>query len=79
MWFGSDDGDARQISWFRALLARRMHSRWLTQAIRAGSKVPRIPVRRVDEGGFDREMATPEGREWASAWWDEALSRPDLR
>ena len=76
MFLGSDDG---QEGWFRALFARRQHSRWLTRAIRAGAKVPRIPIRRVDEGGFDPLMASAEGREWARVWWEEALDSPDPR
>lgn len=35
--------------------------------------LPRIPVRRVDEGGFEELMRRPGGRGLAEAWWDEAL------
>ncbi len=58
---------------------RRFHSAWLTRAIRRGGgrKLPRIPVRLVSEGGFDPLMSTFEGREWAEAWWDEALGAQD--
>jgi hypothetical protein len=54
---------------------RRHHSAWLTRAIRrgGGKSLPRIPVRLVSEGGFDPLMNTFEGREWAEAWWNEAL------
>lgn len=58
---------------------RRFHSAWLTRAIRRGGgrTLPRIPVRLVSEGGFHPLMATFEGREWAEAWWDEALAAQD--
>lgn len=54
---------------------RRFHSAWLTRAIRRGGgrNIPRIPVRVVSEGGFEPLMSTFEGREWAEAWWNEAL------
>lgn len=54
---------------------RRYHSAWLTRAIRrgGGKSLPRIPVRLVSDGGYTPLMATVEGREWADAWWDEAL------
>lgn len=70
--------DRRNVEgWIRSLFARRAHSRWLTRAMQAGVKVPRIPTRRVEEGGFDPVMATTEGREWAAAWWRDALQSPD--
>ena len=74
MWFSMSSPDE---GWLRALIARRRHSRWLTRAMRVGVRVPRIPTRRVDEGGFDALMTTHEGREWASHWWSEALQSPD--
>ncbi|MBX3385344.1 MAG: hypothetical protein KF768_02100 [Phycisphaeraceae bacterium] len=66
--FGSDDLSVR------AEFMRRLHSRWLTRAMRVGFVAPRIPTRRVDEGGFDPVMRTAEGRAWAAEWWDRALS-----
>ena len=59
---------------------RRLHSAWLTRAIRSGGGrgLPRIPVRRVSEGGFVPLMSTFEGREWAEGWWDEALGMKEL-
>lgn len=54
--------------------ARRVHSRWLSDAI--AHRVPtykRIPVRKVSEGGFAPVMATTEGREWADGWWEGAF------
>ncbi len=61
----------------RAAFARRLHSSWLTRAIRAGVKMPRIPTRLVRDGGFAEVVSTPEGRAWADRWWAEALETPD--
>ncbi len=61
----------------RAALARRVHSLWLTRALRVGAKLPRIPTRLVREGGFSPLVSTPEGREWADLWWEEALQTQD--
>jgi hypothetical protein len=58
------------------------HSAWLTWAIGLGfgrrrrdgwDCLPRIPVRRVADGGFARLMSTPGGRYRAERWWDKAL------
>ena len=54
---------------------RRAHSRWLTAALRSGSKAPRIPVRRVSEGGWDAMMGTEEGRAWAAEFWESAIGK----
>ena len=52
------------------------HSAWLTRAVRLGN-APRIPVKKVEEGGFDRMMARPGGEERASQWWGAAFERVD--
>jgi len=59
---------------------RRLHSAWLTRAVRRGGgrHLPRIPVRVVSNGGFAPLMSTFEGREWAEAWWEEALGMKEL-
>jgi hypothetical protein len=59
---------------------RRFHSAWLTRAIRhgGGAGIPRIPARRVSEGGYSPLMGTVEGREWAEAWWNETLGLEEL-
>lgn len=58
---------------------RRAHERWLSAAIRSPSPLPRIPVRRVETGGFDDLLARPRGREVADRWWRIALARtPDV-
>jgi hypothetical protein len=61
----------------RAEFARRMHSLWLTRALRAGVTMPRIPTRLVRDGGFSSVTNTAEGREWADRWWEEALEATD--
>lgn len=56
-------------------LARLMHSRWLSDAIARPMDVPRIPTRRVADGGFSTMLGRPGGRERAERWWDLALDR----
>jgi hypothetical protein len=56
-------------------LARLLHSRWLTEAMARPYDVPRIPTRKVSEGGFSRMLGRPGGRERAERWWDLALER----
>jgi len=53
------------------------HSLWLTDMERSGREVPRIPTRRVTDGGFATLMATEEGRLYASSWWSRALHEID--
>ena len=55
------------------------HARWLTWAMRHEPSLPRIPVRKVSEGGFARLMSTPAGRYTAERWWDRALERMESR
>lgn len=61
----------------RGALFRRMHERWLTRALKSPSKYPRIPIRRVDEGGFDHVRSQPQARARADQWWGLALERVD--
>lgn len=51
------------------------HARWLSWALRHRRRLPRIPVRKVSEGGFARLMATRRGRAFAADWWEDALER----
>lgn len=57
----------------------RDHSAWLSRVLRgeARSCAPRIPVRRVSEGGFSRMTSTPSGRYRAERWWERALEGMD--
>lgn len=57
---------------------RREHGRWLARALEHPESVPRIPVRRVDEGGFSLIMQSPHGRNWARHWWNAAFASPGL-
>lgn len=57
--------------------ARRLHSAWLTEALASAKRQPRIPVRKVDEGGFTRMTGTPEGKARSERWWSLALERVD--
>ncbi len=56
---------------------RRYHSAWLTNAMKRGVRPPRIPVRKVSDGGWTTLMQTPEGRAWAEEFWQGALTHPD--
>lgn len=59
--------------------ARALLQRWLNGAMRLpDGRLPRIPMRRVSEGGFDRLMSTDRGRRSAEQWWMRALSNDDL-
>lgn len=58
-------------------LARREHARWLTAALRSGRAFPRIPVRRVDHGGYSFLARRAGGVERAQRWWRLALERVD--
>jgi hypothetical protein len=56
---------------------RRVHEAWLNRAISSGREYPRIPLRRVDQGGFERLMQRPGGPALAEMWWTAALERVD--
>ncbi len=58
--------------------ARRVHGQWLTQAILGGGlSAPRIPTRKVTEGGFENVRKTCDGRVWADSWWRGAFRTTD--
>ena len=70
-WFGEQarlDAGRRMI---------REHSAWLTHMLgrRTTTSIPRIPVRKVSEGGFSGLMSTPGGRFRAERWWERTLRR----
>jgi len=56
---------------------RDQHSAWLTVAVMTGKVYPRIPTRRVAQGGFDAMRMRPGGAARAEAWWRGALGRVD--
>lgn len=67
--------------------ARREHELWLTQALGAdrfrresegfGPTRPRIPTRKVSEGGFDLVRDDSSARRWADHWWAATFDRMD--
>jgi hypothetical protein len=57
--------------------ARRIHSQWLTNALELEKPYPRIPRRRVDEGGFSRLLSRANARQLIERWWSLALRRVD--
>lgn len=58
--------------------ARREHSAWLTRALAGTRRYPEIPVRPVQDGGFDELRNRPNGLKLAARWWRMALRRVDI-
>lgn len=56
---------------------RLLHSVWLTKAMQHGQRPPRIPTRKVEDGGWGSMMETAEGRAWAEEFWQSALEHPE--
>jgi hypothetical protein len=56
---------------------RRVHETFLSRALASRAVFPRIPVRRVDRGGFDSLRARPGGRDACERWWSSAFDRLD--
>lgn len=52
-------------------------SAFLTWALRSGIDMPRIPRRRVDDGGFDRALRLPGARRFVQRWWSRTLAIVD--
>ncbi|MEX2212529.1 MAG: hypothetical protein WD768_00280 [Phycisphaeraceae bacterium] len=48
-------------------------SRFITWALSQDEKVPRIPVRRVEKGGFSQAMKVPGARSMAARLWSRLL------
>lgn len=53
----------------------RETSAFLSWALAQGADMPRIPRRRVSEGGFAGLMQVPGARAAAAAFWERAFSR----
>ncbi|MBM4108168.1 MAG: hypothetical protein FJ255_05075 [Phycisphaerae bacterium] len=66
----NDDG-------IQGAIARWAHSQWLTRALAGERGYPRIPTRRVADGGWSEFMSTPEGRRFAENWWASTLAQVD--
>lgn len=47
---------------------------FLNWAMREGHNLPRIPRRRVDEGGFSELLRRPAGRQAVQRWWLRVLN-----
>lgn len=64
---------------------RAEHSSFLTRALRLGKlgiRFPRIPAKRVDEGGFSHGgrggcLQLPEHQKRTAMWWMAAMNRMD--
>jgi len=56
---------------------RAVHSSFLTRALKFGLRCPRIPAKRVDEGGFSGLLQMPEREKRATLWWLAAMNRMD--
>jgi hypothetical protein len=50
-------------------------SAFLTWALQHGQDLPRIPRRRVDEGGFSLLMQQPGARAAVARWWQRVLGQ----
>jgi hypothetical protein len=56
----------------------RQTEAFLTLALRGHVHAPRIPRRRVDQGGFAELMQRPGGRAFAQRFWDRILDAVDV-
>jgi hypothetical protein len=54
-------------------------SAFLTWALTEDRGLPRIPRRRVDEGGFKELLAVPGARVVIARWWNTVLDRVESR
>jgi hypothetical protein len=52
-------------------------SAFLTWALTSGVRLPRIPRRRVDDGGFAEMMRLPAARAAVNYWWSRTLDAVD--
>lgn len=50
-------------------------SAFLSWALREGRDLPRIPRRRVSDGGFAMLLRMPGGRAAVAGWWNRTLGR----
>jgi hypothetical protein len=54
-------------------------SAFLSWALAEDRELPRIPRKRVDEGGFNELLAVPGARVLVNRWWNGVLDRIDVR
>ena len=50
-------------------------SKFLTWALSANRGLARIPIRRVDNGGFELMIRVPGVKKLVRRWWDRALEK----
>lgn len=48
---------------------------FLTWAMTSDEPMPRIPRRRVDQGGFAQLLSRPNASRIIAGWWNKALDR----
>lgn len=70
LWNSQDSFDIPS----RGEIARRIHSEWLTWALSADDRFPRIPRQALRDGGYEALLATPRGRSVCERWWRVALA-----
>lgn len=73
MGFGRSNRYARPIDARRRAIAET--NAFLTWAMRSNQKLPRIPRRRVELGGFNEMLKRPMAGKIISHWWSKALDR----
>ena len=73
-WFPGGEEDERRFGTPAAERMVRYHEQWLSAALVKGRRIPRIPTRRVEEGGYAMLLATPGGRVQAEHWWMSTLN-----
>lgn len=67
---GHPDGDLRR----RTIRETSAFLSWVFARPERQRSLPRIPVRRVDEGGYDALLARPGARAAVGRWWERTLS-----
>jgi len=50
-------------------------SAFISWALRNSHRVPRIPRKRVDEGGFSELLRNSRARRTVTRWWSSLLSK----
>ena len=56
---------------------RAVHSGFLTRALKFKIRYPRIPAKRVDQGGYSGLLKLPEHEKRSALWWGIAMERMD--
>lgn len=56
---------------------RAEHSAFLTFALRTTRRIPRIPRKRADQGGYSGLLKLDTGERHAAQWWSLAMMKLD--